>query len=203
VNGQDFKGLLVEIQYRTLVQHTWATAVEVIGYVTESQPKFEQGDTRYHEAMEYASEMLARHFEARRGPHPNLADVEIVKRFKEFDSELKLLQTLNNLSSVDTEITTKKNIILLITSEGKLEVRSYRDATTAIQMLFDLEEQRPTSDVVLVRAETSDEVRLAFKNYFSDATDFVAMMKQASAALAPTRREAGRKRRNRIGNRHR
>ena len=38
-NGKDFKGLLVEIQYRTLVQHTWATAVEVIGYVTESQDR--------------------------------------------------------------------------------------------------------------------------------------------------------------------
>jgi ppGpp synthetase/RelA/SpoT-type nucleotidyltranferase len=38
--GRRLKGLYVEIQYRTLVQHAWATAVEVIGFITESQPKF-------------------------------------------------------------------------------------------------------------------------------------------------------------------
>lgn len=42
-NGLKHKGLLVEIQYRTLVQHAWATAVEVVGFITESQPKFQEG----------------------------------------------------------------------------------------------------------------------------------------------------------------
>jgi hypothetical protein len=184
-NGEDFKGLMVEIQYRTLVQHTWATAVEVIGYVTESQPKFEQGDTRYHEAMACASDLLARYFEHRKGPQADLSDAEVVRQFRKYDRDLGLLQTLGNLNAVDTEITTKKNTILLITSEGKLEVRSYRDATTAMQMLFDLEEQRPGTDVVLVRAETSEEIRLAFKNYFSDATDFVRMVNEACDSLSP------------------
>ena len=36
--GTRLEGLFVEIQYRTLVQHAWATAVEVIGFITESQP---------------------------------------------------------------------------------------------------------------------------------------------------------------------
>ncbi|MFT5326068.1 MAG: putative GTP pyrophosphokinase [Planctomycetaceae bacterium] len=191
--GKDLKGLLVEIQYRTLVQHTWATAVEVIGYVTESQPKFEQGDTRYHEAMSYASEALARHFENRKGPFPDMSDANVVQKFAAFDRELNLLRTLKNLNTIDSEITTKKNTILLITSEGKLEVRSFRDATTALQMLFDLEEERPSSDVVLVRAETSEEVRLAFKNYFSDATDFVRMIDEACQSLKPTRRRPVKK----------
>lgn len=194
-NGEDFKGLLVEIQYRTLVQHTWATAVEVIGYVTESQPKFEQGDTRYHEAMAYASDLLARYFENRKGPHEDLSDKEVVRKFRQYDRDLGLLRTLGNLNAVDTEITTKKNTILLITSDGKLEVRSYRDATTAIQMLFDLEEQRPGTDVVLVRAETSEEIRLAFKNYFSDATDFVRMVNEACDSLSPKAQITNKKRR--------
>lgn len=41
--GKDLKGLFLEIQYRTLVQHAWSTAVEVIGFVTESQSKFQKG----------------------------------------------------------------------------------------------------------------------------------------------------------------
>src|SRR5215208_7876629 len=53
--GRPLTGLYVEIQYRTLVQHAWATAVELIGFVTESQPKFQEGDKRYETAMALAS----------------------------------------------------------------------------------------------------------------------------------------------------
>jgi endonuclease V-like protein UPF0215 family len=74
----------------------------------------------------------------------------------------------------------------LITSEGNLEVRSYKDATKAMQMLFDFEEKSPEVDVVLVRAETSEEIRIAFRNYFSDATEFVRMIREASESL-PTK----------------
>jgi putative GTP pyrophosphokinase len=44
--GKSFNGLYVEMQYRTLCQHAWATAVEVVSRVTENQPKFDKGDDR-------------------------------------------------------------------------------------------------------------------------------------------------------------
>ena len=66
--GRELKGLYIEIQYRTLVQHAWATAVEVVGFITESQPKFEKGDNRYHLAMAYAAEIIARAHENHNGP---------------------------------------------------------------------------------------------------------------------------------------
>ena len=44
IAGRQLKGLLIEIQYRTKIQHAWATAVEVVGYITTSQPKFDRGD---------------------------------------------------------------------------------------------------------------------------------------------------------------
>jgi len=58
--GEHLEGLLVEIQYRTKVQHAWATAVEVLGFVTASQPKFDAGDKRYVHAMALASECSRR-----------------------------------------------------------------------------------------------------------------------------------------------
>lgn len=39
-------GLLIEIQYRTSLQHAWATAVEVVTQMTENEPKFNRGDPR-------------------------------------------------------------------------------------------------------------------------------------------------------------
>ncbi|KLU04935.1 RelA/SpoT domain protein [Rhodopirellula islandica] len=188
--GRELTGLLVEIQYRTLLQHSWATAVEVIAYVSESQPKFEKGDTRYRDAMAFASELLARHFEDMTGPLPELSSQQVVSEFDKLDRELKLRQRLSNLQSIDSVITTKKNTILLISSGGALEVKSYRHATTAIQTLFDLEEERPDSDVVLVRGDSTDDIRLAFKNYFSDATDFISLINDAVNALRPKRQRA-------------
>ena len=80
-SGLHLKGLLVEIQYRTEVQHAWATAVEVIGFITADQPKFEKGDNRYQQAMALASEIFARVYENSSGPFPELSDIEVVKHF--------------------------------------------------------------------------------------------------------------------------
>jgi ppGpp synthetase/RelA/SpoT-type nucleotidyltranferase len=182
--GRALAGLYVEIQYRTLVQHAWATAVELIGFVTESQPKFQEGDKRYEEAMALASEILARAFEKARGPFPDFEDREVVRRFVDLDREIGLLRTLRGLNAADKVVTENRNAILIFSSEGDLEVQSYRDATDALRALFLLEKQHPDRDIVLVRADTSDEVRLAFKNYFSDARDFIKLVETGSAKMS-------------------
>ena len=62
-------------------------------------------------------------------------------------------------------------------------MKAYRDATEALRALFELEKEHPERDIVLVRADTSDEVRLAFKNYFSDARDFIQLVEVGCAKL--------------------
>lgn len=42
----------------------------------------------------------------------------------------------------------------------------------------------PDRDIVLVRADTSEDVRLAFKNYFSDARDFLRLIDDGCARLS-------------------
>lgn len=184
VVGQRFKGLYVEIQYRTLVQHSWATAVEVVGFVTQSQPKFQQGDVRYEQAMAYASEILARTFEGMTGAFPHLPDTEVVQRFLQLDEELSLMSMLRGLNSADQTVTERRNAILVFLESGELEVHSYRDATDALRALFEFEKEHPDRDIVLVRADTSEEVRLAFKNYFSDAGDFIRLVEEGCERLS-------------------
>lgn len=181
--GKALAGLYVEIQYRTLVQHAWATAVELIGFVTESQPKFQKGDKRYEQALALASEILARAFEKSKGPFPDLDDREVVRQFVALDHELGLLRTLRGLNAADKAVTEDRNAILIFSTAGDLEVQTYRDATDALQALFGLEKRFPDRDIVLVRADTSDEVRLAFRNYFSDARDFIRLVEDGCAKL--------------------
>ncbi|MDO9553385.1 RelA/SpoT domain-containing protein [Rhodonellum sp.] len=172
--GKGLQGLLIEVQYRTLIQHAWATAVEIIGIITENQPKFERGDKRYERAMVLASEILSRTFENSTGPCPELNNKELVSEFISIDSEIHLIRTLKSLNAApNTKITENKNSILIFRPDGSLEVKDYRDATDALKELFRLEKENPELDIVLVRADTSSEVRMAFKNYFTDAQDFI------------------------------
>lgn len=181
--GQNLAGLNVEIQYRTLVQHAWSTAVEVIGFITESQPKFRKGDKRYEHAMALASEILARAHENLKGPFPNLDDRDLTSQFLALDKELGLLRTLRGLNAANGAVSDKRNAILIFSTTGELEVRAFRDAPDALRALFELERVLPDRDIVLVRADTSDEVRLAFRNYFSDARDFIRLLESGCTKL--------------------
>lgn len=185
--GRHLAGLLVEIQYRTLVQHAWATAVEVVGFVTQSQPKFERGDRRYLRAMALASEILARAHEGERGAFPFYTDEVLLEEFCGLDRQLGLLKTLSGLDEAKSEISSKKNVILMFSRTGELEIVPFRDATEAMRRLFELEREQPESDIVLVRADSGEEVRLAFRNYFSDAKDFLRLMEEALVELGGSR----------------
>ena len=184
IAGKNYAGLYVEIQYRTLVQHAWATAVEVIGFITESQPKFQQGDNRYQLAMALASEILARAHESSKGPFPDYSDKKLVEDFLAIDNELHLLTTLNGLNAANESVSEKRNAILIFSTKGELEIKTYRDAPDALRSLFELEIQYPEHDIVLVKADTSEEVRLAFKNYFSDARDFIKLINEGCEILS-------------------
>ena len=186
-SGKNLKGLMVELQYRTNVQHAWATAVEVIGFITESQPKFQKGDNRYEHAMALASELLARAYEDEKGPFPEKSDVDVVKEFLEANSELKLLDMLRGLNTSDSISSEKRNSILIFHEFDKLEVRTFKSATEALSALFELEKEMPGKDIVLVKADTTEEVRFAFKNYFSDAKDFINMVENGCQKLSGKR----------------
>lgn len=181
--GAPYKGLMVELQFRTKVQHAWATTVEVIGFITENQPKFQQGDERYERVMALASEILARVYERKKGAYPSLDDKELVRQFIELDNELSLLKTLKGLNKTSTEITENKNVILIFNEDGDLEIKTFKDATSALKELFKLEKERPTKDIVLVKADSGEDVQIAFKNYFSDATDFISLIEDGCRKL--------------------
>lgn len=180
--GRVAKGLLIEIQYRTAVQHAWATAVEVIGFITSSQPKFQQGDKRYETVMLYASEIVARAHEGLTSFLAEEPDQEVLRRFMELDNELGLLVLLRGLNAADSVVSANRNVILIFGE--KLEVRSFANATEAIQALFELEKANPGKDIVLVRADTSEDVRNAFRNYFSDAQEFIDLVEAGCRVLA-------------------
>ena len=166
--GKRYGGLLVEIQYRTRVQHAWATAVEIL----DNDLKFGRGDGNLSEIFRLASEMLARVFEARRSCLSGCGDEEIVERFDKLNSEIGFTPGLDKLERNDEEISERGEVILELGEDG-LRMESFRDsAGETFDSLFDRERREPDKNIVLVKADEAKDIRFAFRNYFSDASEF-------------------------------
>lgn len=184
-SGRPWNGLYVEIQYRTQTQHAWATAVEIAGSITENKPKFDQGDPRYLNFFRLSSEILARTAEGMTSCCAELTDKELVDKFMTIEDDIHLLRHLENINLVNHEFSFRRNVILIFNEHtGELETESYRDAPDALERYFELENsQNADVDVVLVRADSSESIRYAFRNYFSDSQEFVRLMHEALFTL--------------------
>ncbi len=185
-NSQISNGLLIELQYRTLSQHAWATCVELVGFLTDNQPKFERGDERYRNILRFSSEIIARSAEKRCSSLRNLDDREVVRGFLELDDKLNFMQMLRGLNTEQESDSLYKNIILIFQEMGDtpLKILSFRHATDALKKLFELENEPSGRDIVLVKGDTAEGIREAFKNYFSDARKFVELINRGCSELS-------------------
>jgi ppGpp synthetase/RelA/SpoT-type nucleotidyltranferase len=176
---KDWDGLQVELQYRTIYQHAWATAVEVAGDITGNQPKFNRGDERHQEFFRLASEIIARSFENRISCKASMTNKEIIEAFEKLEAEIGLLRALKNLRVITKHITTnKKNVILIMPKDQDKSTTffAYDTLPEATKDYFILEKKHAEDDVVLVRSESGANIKNAFRNYFSDAQDFVKLI---------------------------
>ncbi|NJL71779.1 MAG: RelA/SpoT domain-containing protein [Candidatus Competibacteraceae bacterium] len=183
---EELAGLQIEIQYRTLIQHYWATTNEIIGFITESQPKFQRGDKRYQIAMTLASEILARVYENSPGPYPRRAGRKIAEDFLKLDDQIGLMRMLKRLNAHNLDWNSKRNTILIFGENEELQIKTYRDSGDAIKSLFRLEREFPQHDVVLVKADTGEDIKMAFKNYFTDAKEFIKLIEKGCRRLQRT-----------------
>jgi len=177
-------GLFIEVQYRTLVQHAWATANEVIGYVTDSEPKFDRGDERVGRFMAVCSEILARGVEGQLGPFPDMSPNDLMSAFFDLELELGLMKRLRSLHVAKFDMAKKAHYILIFGRGGGLEVKEYAKNKRALAALFHIESQYPDSNVVLVGASSPEEVQFTFRNYFSNTVDFLGMVAQGMSKIA-------------------
>ena len=181
-------GLLIEVQYRTQVQHAWATAVEVVTQRTENEPKFNRGDPRHIKLFCLASEILARVHEERKSCLPTLSDRQVTERFEALDAEIGVTDMLVKLAAakwIDDQARSKHVILQLNKGEG-LKLHPFDLELEASTTLLELEKQFPEDDIVLVGADTVAEITSAFRNYFRDVGDFLHLMRSGRAELSGT-----------------
>ena len=190
IGGVPWNGLNLEIQYRTLPQHAWATAVEVADLITSNRIKFADATKHYLRYFQLASEIISRTAEDEKSCCSELSNSELVSEFLASDKRLGLLQTLDNLRSTSSRgLKFRRNTLLIFRfdvpkGEDALELRTFENVNRAIEVYDELEKEFGTeADIVLVRGESEENIRDAFRNYFSDARAFVDLIRNGIDVL--------------------
>lgn len=188
--NQPWNGMLVEIQYRTTIQHAWATAVELAGLVTENDPKFDRGSDDFREFFRVTSEMLARVFEDATSCYPGWSDSSLISRFFEVEETSHILRLFSEMKASGSIVSPRNASILIFRYDNdlffkdKLEIISYDSVNSALQEYSKLESSLGDSaDIVLVGSRSAESIKSAYRNYFSDAQEFVSLVEQAIERL--------------------
>lgn len=181
-------GLLIEIQYRTIYQHAWATAVEIADYLTRGRTKFSQGDIEYQEFFRCASEIIARAFEQKYSCLQSMSNEELIKKFNELSQKTNLLMRLKQLQKIsESKIKFRNNLVIhfkLDKGEPSICVYTYNSLPLAYTVYFDLEKKYPDDDIVLVKSDTKKNILEAYRNYFADAKDFTGYIDEGIKKLS-------------------
>lgn len=185
--GKTWNGLNVEIQFRTYAQHSWSTAVEVAGLLTANKPKFGQGSQEILDQFKVSSELIARCFEGGTSCLPNFSLNELREKFRVLENETRIMDLFRRVNTKVVDIDFRKNNVLVFPyvkmedeNASDLEIQTFDNVFKAINKYNELEEKMAdTADVVLVRSDSFDNMKVTFRNYFADTTDFVGMIEEA------------------------
>jgi ppGpp synthetase/RelA/SpoT-type nucleotidyltranferase len=191
-NGQktQFSKHSIELQIRSKVQHSWATAVEVVGTFTGQALKASQGHDAWLNFFKSASiafadienRMLAK----------NASSKERLELIKYID-RIGVLPRLRAFAVSTKHLgEDKKNrsdyfLLTLEIDKSRIQIRRFPSGRfkQATEQYADLEKEfkdNKNRDVVLVSAETVHGLKKAYPNYFADTSEFSKNLEKIIAA---------------------
>lgn len=177
--GSKWNGLFIEIQFRTLVQHAWATAVELSDAITSNRTKFSQGTPENELFFKICSELLARKFEDAPSCLQDWTHAQLIEAWRDIETKLHLFQQLKSVSMQESGGALTGFVLLIVQPHGDLVVESQKSYRDAVYRLISIETDHPDWDIVLVGGDRDESLRSAFRNYFRNASEFVSMMENA------------------------
>lgn len=189
-SGQPWNGLRIELQYRTITQHAWATAVEISDIVNATRLKFSDANRDITRLFLLSSEILSRAMEGVPGHCADLSIKDLLDEFTALEGDIHAVARLKSLTSSQFRsfARTARLFILINYIEGpragEFDAERFFDNRTAAERYSVLEaELQGQADVVLVGASEQDAVKLAYTNYFGDASLFINRLEQSLEIL--------------------
>lgn len=181
------KNMFIEIQFRTKLQHMWATAVEMMGIYTKSNLKSSQGDYDILRFFTLVSSLFAIEEKMPICPNTSKWADELISEIKYLDKKNNIISTLSGLNVSINHASNKYNqkdknlyyIILLNYDKMTVTVKPFKSSNleTATK-LYGKIEQGSNINVVLVSASSFETLKLAYPNYFADISYFVTKLRR-------------------------
>lgn len=182
-----YNNMCIEIQFRTYLQHIWATAVETMGLYTKTNLKASDGDEHYLYFFKLVSSLFAIKEKCPVVPNtPNNID-ELKSEILALDNEYRILDKLENIRKAVRVAEKRTNdvqgnyfLLSLNLQSKQLVIEEYKtnEINEASEKYSYIEEElNPDIDIVLVSAKSFDELTKAYPNYFGDVKKFISLVK--------------------------
>lgn len=190
-----YDNLSVELQIRTYLQHSWATAVETMGTFLGQALKSNRGDKKWLDFFEVASTSFAHIEECNLIPgYTHLSKSDTFDLLIRTEQKLGVLDKLRGFSIAANSITANHrpasyHLIVLDSTGKKLQITPYSTAQLG-QATEDYSkiELRATKgellDAVLVSAGPIAKLRKAYPNFFLDTHEFIKQIKKIASSRA-------------------
>ena len=187
-HNPSYDGLRVELQFRTKLQHLWATAVETMDTFLGEKIKYRQGSrgwTDFFAATSSAFSFIENTAQVPR--YNNLSCKETYDLVANINKKIDAVQKMNGLSAAVSVLSETKgyvyHLILLNSLENKVEIINFdRDSFEDAIRVYDQVEkgvlQGEKIEPVLVSAGKIDMVRKAYPNFFLDISDFLLRVRE-------------------------
>ncbi len=181
-----YKKHKVELQIRSKVQHSWATAVEVVGAFTGQALKASQGHEawlNFFKAASYAfsdieNRMLARNAES-------IERLELIKYTTRLGVFPRLRAFAVSTQHLGKDGKNKGDYFLLTLEIDKSNIQIKRFSSDQLDQASKEYAERETmfkdnddKDVVLVAASSIHNLKKAYPNYFADTTEFTKYLER-------------------------
>lgn len=185
------KNMRIEIQFRTKLQHTWATAIEMMGIYTKTSLKSSMGDENTLRFFTLVSSIFAKMENTQICPNTKDDYNILINEIKEIDNKSNIISRLSALSVAVNHVNDNSKFknsgyfILILNYENKmLRILQYKPSKVelATKTYNQIEAQHSSQiDTVLVSATSFDTLKVAYPNYFTDISEFINLMRKILA----------------------
>ena len=181
------RNMLIELQFRTHLQHLWATAVETMGVYTNQLLKAGQGDSDIKRLFALTSSLLAIKESTALVPNTPTSWLELMDEIILLDNRQHFLDVLSAIriaiEAREKVMSGKQGYYLLILNfdTHRLRITYFKtsQAENANAAYSQIEKNRVESkiDAVLVSVSSFQMLKAAYPNYFSDIGEFVDIIR--------------------------
>ena len=189
---EELNGLRLEIQIRTRLQHSWATAVETLGMIQKSSLKAGHGDESTKQFFRTVSALFAMKEQQALPPGFETATKdELIDSLLEIDRLKNLTAQLEGVavSAHHIDTVTKDyvgyQVLQLFISEKRVRLTAFSEAQDA-ESFYKAKEietkDNPNIAIVLMSAGALKDIKKAYPNFFLDTTAFLQNIKSIAAS---------------------